>query len=175
MCDIWEMRRFFLAGSLAAVVGCGPERAETGTDGEQTGSSSATGDDSTTGGVPTTGDPTVPGACAPTVGPLQPTDDDPRGCYGLTEHDCMAKPADCIENYGTPVKCEVEWCQSGPKEFLGCRPFVICKEAELLVCRKHADGIEVFWSERCVPPGYAPCEPGGSIESPPACEATGSM
>lgn len=131
---------------------------------------------------PSTGAVTGPDAttgsalCVLEIGGKETFEDDPDGCYAITdEAGCLAKPEQCTTNRGYPATCtgEKQWCLSAAEPvFLGCRPFVICKEAELIVGREFEFEIEAFWSERCIPPGFGKVTPGvpdGGLGPPPAC------
>ena len=171
------MRTTLRAALLGMLAGCGPQSGEgTGTGASSGGSTGSTTEDPT--GAPTGGstgstgeDPTGAGQCELAIGPLELPEDSPQGCLGLTdEASCLAEESGCTANYGSPARCDAGWCLTDPgRVFLGCRPFEICKDATLMVCRMTDEGVEAFWSERCIPPGFGRCEPGLPVDmtSPP--------
>ncbi|HEY0137455.1 MAG TPA: hypothetical protein VGB85_25400 [Nannocystis sp.] len=143
--------------------------------GASTASTSGTTEDptgaSTTSG--TSEDPTGAGQCELAIGPLEVVEDDPHGCLGFTdEASCLAVYGHCTAIYGYPARCDTSWCRTASERVvIACRPLEICKEASIMVCRMTDAGIEAFWSERCVPPGFGRCEPGlpAGYGPPPAC------
>lgn len=74
----------------------------------------------------------------------------------------MAKAEQCTVNRGISASCRTEnkWClDTADSVFLGCRPFVVCKEEEVMVCRAMDGEIQSYWVERCIPPGFGRCSP----------------
>ena len=143
-----------LAALFVMLAACGPQSGE-GT-GTETGGSSG----GPTGS--TSDDPTGAGRCELAIGPLEMVEDDPHGCLGFTdEASCLAVYGQCTAIYGFPARCDTGWCRTASERVvIACRPLEICKEADIMVCRMTDEGIEAFWSERCVPPGFGRCEPG---------------
>lgn len=184
------VRRSLRSCALVVVVAaCGPttntgESTATDATAESTAASgdiTSTGEpDSATGGDTTTPTSTGPDStvCALEVGPREPQEADPDGCYAvLNEAGCEAKEEQgmCTGLFGTPVSCSGDAiCLAEAAVYLGCRPFSICKMWPKLVCRTGPSGeLEVYYTTVCVPDGFGECDPQPAFDGetmPPRCE-----
>ncbi len=162
---------FLFVGALFTSPACQP--------GEKTGGSSDSTTDASTSAASGSDDTAATASCMIEIGPAEQPESDPAGCYAVTdEAGCLAKADLCVTNRGVPATCtanvDKQWCLAASEPvFLGCRPFTVCKDAELIVAREVEGEIEAFWSERCIPPGFGPATPSVPVDSsgpPPACE-----
>lgn len=144
---------------LALAGACGPGSDAGGSSTAATASTSAA-DDTSAPTSSSTGDP----LCALAVGVAEPMQDDPAGCYTTTdEAACEAKRelGECVILRGQRTGCNgAGLCMEEIPEFLGCRPFELCKPYHALVCRTRPDGeIEAFYTQGCTPAGFSLCQP----------------
>ncbi len=163
---------------VLALFGCGPETITPSDD------ASTKADGTSSDETPSTDLPADdPGWC---VGKIEgaearmPMTDDEIACDAeITEAGCEANQA-CTAVFGRPVQCtDSGACAAGTTEFLGCIPFVICKQGATIYCRELPDGSQddllTYASQQndCIPFGMMACQTSpdaaASNEPPPDC------